>query len=207
MVSGPEQLCSSLKRTDAKASLRPIPAAARSSNPRMAAAQDGYQIGPADILQVTVWKNENLSRTVTVRPDGMISLPLLNEVRAAGLSPMQLREVLARRLTQYIPRPEVSVIVEKINSRTVSVLGDVNKPGRYEINNNSTVLDVIAQAEGFGDLASRSRVLIMRTQGSAKERTCISFSYDEAISAQRNGKGFFVEPGDVVIVPRVGFLW
>ena len=89
-----------------------------------------YRIGPADVLRISVWKNEELSRTVPVRPDGTISLPLVNDVHAAGLTPMELRDVLSRKLEEYIPRPQLSVIVQEVHSRAVSVLWEVTHAGR-----------------------------------------------------------------------------
>jgi polysaccharide export outer membrane protein len=91
----------------------------------------GYRIGPEDVLQVSVWGNEAVSRTAPVRPDGRISLPLLNDVQAAGLTPMELRDELVRRLAEFIPRPEVAVSVTEVRSFKVSVIGAVTKPGRY----------------------------------------------------------------------------
>src|SRR5213593_908847 len=113
---------------------------------RQAAPPEEYRIGPEDVLYVAVWKNEAMSREVPVRPDGMISLPLLNDVQAAGLTPMQLREVLMRRLAEYIPTPEVSVIVQEVRSSKISILGEVVHPGRYDLKGRTTVLDLLALA-------------------------------------------------------------
>ena len=107
----------------------------------------GYRIGPEDVLQISVWKNDALSRVVPVRPDGMISLPLLDDVPAAGLTPLELRDRLAQRLTEYIPSPEVSVIVTEVRSFKVSVLGQVAKPGRFELKSRATVLDDVVISE------------------------------------------------------------
>jgi polysaccharide biosynthesis/export protein len=97
------------------------------------AERPDYRIGPEDVLEVSVWKNEAMSQTVPVRPDGMISLPLLNDVPAAGMTPMELKELLAKRLSEYMPSPEVSVIVREVRSFKVSVIGEVAHPGRYEL--------------------------------------------------------------------------
>lgn len=160
-----------------------------------------YRIGPGDVLQISVWKNEELSRTVPVRPDGMISLPLLNEVRAAGLTPLQLRDELMKGLVLYTsgPEPGVSVIIREVHSFTVSVLGEVVTSGRYELRGRATVLDVIAEAGGFSEFASRSRIHILRRQGQAVRR--IPFSYRKAVLAEGREENFFVEPGDIIIVP------
>src|SRR5207249_4439847 len=112
---------------------------------------EGYRIGPEDMLQISVWKNDALSKLVPVRPDGMISLPLLHDVQAAGLTPMELRDTLARKLTDFMPAPEVSVIVTDVRSFKVSVIGEVHKPARYELKGRTTVLDVLALAGGFNE--------------------------------------------------------
>ena len=132
-----------------------------SAAPPVAAAADAapgaqtYRIGPEDELQIVVWKNEALSHTVTVRPDGMISLPLINDVQAAGLTPMELRAVLAEKLQDHVKDPEVSILVKEVRSFKVSVIGEVLKPARYELRTATTVLDVLATAGGFTQQAAR----------------------------------------------------
>src|SRR5687767_8688879 len=121
-------------------------------------AEIAYRIGPEDVLHVSVWSNEAMSRTVPVRPDGMISLPLVNDVQAAGLTPMELRQQLMKRLAEYMPHPEVSVIVTEVRSFKVAVIGHVPKPDRYELRSAATVVDVLAMAGGFTEFASRSRI-------------------------------------------------
>lgn len=158
-----------------------------------------YRIGPGDELSIAVWKEENLSRTVPVRPDGMISLPLLNDVQAAGLTPMELRDVLKRRLAAYIAKPEVSVIVKGVQSFKVSVMGEVKKPGVYEIGPQSSVLDALARAEGLTEFASRSSIIVLRSEGGAKKR--IPFNYNRAISGDSEQANFYLRPGDIVVVP------
>ena len=157
-----------------------------------------YRIGPADVLHVSVWKNDSVSRTVTVRPDGNISLPLVNDIRAAGLTPMELRDGVRKRLRGYIPDAEVSVIVAEMHSYAVSVLGEVKEAGRYELKGAATVLDVLAQAGGVTEFASRSRIFVLRGSGAGAKR--IPFDYDRVIAApgQRN---IPVLPGDIVVVP------
>jgi polysaccharide biosynthesis/export protein len=157
---------------------------------------EAYRIGPEDVLQISVWKNDALSRTVPVRPDGMISLPLVNDVQASGLTAVELRGILTRKLTEFMPNPEVSVIVSDIRSLKVSVIGEVTKPGRYELKSWATVLDVLALAGGFTQFASRSRIVILRPDGAAMKR--IQFNYNKVAAEQDN---FYVRNGDVVLVP------
>lgn len=155
-----------------------------------------YRIGPEDVLQISVWKNEALTKLVPVRPDGMISLPLLNDVQAAGFTALELRETLAHKLAAYMPNPEVSVIVSDIRSFKVSVLGEVAKPGRYELKSWATVLDVLAMAGGFTQYASRSRIVILQPNGKGMKR--IPFNYNRVAGEQEN---FYLRNGDIILVP------
>jgi polysaccharide export outer membrane protein len=158
-----------------------------------------YRIGPEDLLQISVWKNDVMSRTVPVRPDGKISLPLLNDVEAAGHTPMELRDLLVEKLAEYMPSPEVSVIILEPRSFKVSVLGEVPKPGRYELKSQATVLDVLALAGGLNQFASRRGIVILRPNGQANLR--LPFNYNKAISAGGEKENFLVRPGDVIVVP------
>jgi polysaccharide export outer membrane protein len=157
-----------------------------------------YRIGPEDLLQISVWNNEPLSRAVPVRPDGMITLPLLNDVQAAGLTPSELRTYLVKRLAEFLPSPEVSVIVTEVRSLKVSVVGSVSKPGRYDYKSWATVLDAIAMAGGFTEFASRSKILVLRSEGKSPQR--LTFNYDKATSDGGEQANFFLRPGDVVVV-------
>ncbi len=176
----------------------PAQAAATQSNGTGQPSPD-YQIGPEDLLDVSVWNNPALSRTAPVRPDGKISLPLLNDVQAAGLTPMQLRDVIAKKLVEYMPNPEVSVIVREVNRFKVSVLGEVKKPGRFDFKSKATVLDAIALAGGFNDFAARSRIVILRQDGGGTKR--IPINYNKIISTASEQDDFYLQPGDVVVVP------
>jgi polysaccharide export outer membrane protein len=158
-----------------------------------------YRIGPEDLLQISVWNNEAMSRTVPVRPDGNISLPLLNDVHAAGLTPMELRDELMRKLTDYIPHPEVSVIVNDVHSFKVAVIGQVPKPNRYELKSAATVMDALAMAGGFTEFASRSRVVVIRGNGAKTER--IPFDYEKVRDGDPKQVNFRLQSGDIVLVP------
>ena len=174
-----------------------LPAAQLDAGP--AETETEYRIGAADVLRVSVWKNEELSRTVPVRPDGTISLPLVNDVRAAGLTPMELRDVVSRKLEEYIPRPQLSVIVQEVHSRAVSVLGEVTHAGRYELKGRSTVLDAIAFAGGITPFARRGRILVLRQEANGVKR--IPFDYDKAISPAGAQGNLLVQSGDIIVVP------
>lgn len=157
-----------------------------------------YRIGPEDVLMISVWQNKDISNTVPVRPDGMISLPLLNDVQAAGLTPEQLRGVLIKRLKEYIPKPEVSVIVAQVHSPKISVLGNVARPSRYVISSKTTVLDALALAGGLTEFASRKRIVILRPEGTMM--TQLLFNYNAVVAAEGDSHNFYLQPGDIVLV-------
>jgi polysaccharide export outer membrane protein len=158
-----------------------------------------YRIGPEDLLLITVWRNEGMSRSVPVRPDGMISLPLLNDVQAAGRTPMELRDELVKRFAEYEPNPEISVIVQEVRSFKVSVIGEVARPGRFELKSRTTVLDVLAQAGGLKDFASRGRIFVLRPEGTSMKR--IPFNYNKVVAANGEHENVLLQPGDIVVVP------
>jgi polysaccharide export outer membrane protein len=168
--------------------------------PRASAAGNDYVIGPEDVLQVTVWKNDTLSRVVPVRPDGKISLPVLNDVQAAGLTPIALQQILTKALVRYIQTPEVSVIVREVHSFNVSVIGHVKTPGRHELTGRVTVLDVLAMAGGLTDYADRGRIVILRRDGDVTKQ--IPFAYDKLTpgNGSKAQVNFFVQPDDIILV-------
>jgi polysaccharide biosynthesis/export protein len=126
------------------------------------AADAQYRLGPEDVIQVFVWKEPELSTTITVRPDGNVSLPLIGELNASGQTAQQLQEEVSRRLRQYVSEPVVNVLVTQVNSPKFSVLGQVRKPDQYRLKNKVSVLDAIAMAGGFTDFANRDRVIVIR---------------------------------------------
>jgi polysaccharide export outer membrane protein len=158
-----------------------------------------YVIGPEDLLDIAVWNNTAISRAAPVRPDGKISLPLLNDVQAAGLTPMQLRDVIVKQLAEYMPNPEVSVIVREVNHYKVSVLGEVKKPGQYNFKSQTTVLDAVAVAGGLSDFASRSKIMVIRNDGNGTKR--IPVNYNKVVSSGGEQDNLVLRPGDIVLVP------
>ncbi len=158
-----------------------------------------YRIGPEDVVQVSVWNNEALSRTVPVRPDGMISLPLLNDVPAAGLTPLELRASLMQRLVEFAPAPEVSVIVTDVRSFKVSVLGAVARPGRFDAGTWITVLDALAMAGGLGEFADRSGIVVLRREAQGTRR--LRFDYTRVRRDDGGQPNFYLRAGDIVVVP------
>ena len=158
-----------------------------------------YVIGPEDMLQVSIWKNEAMSRTLPVRPDGKISLPLLHDIQAAGLTPLQLRDKIAAALAEFMPNPEVSVSVMQVNSYRVSVLGEVQKPGVLQLKAPTTVLEALALAGGFRDFASPSKIVIFRKDASGQTQK-LRFNYNRAVGSTGE-ENVSLKSGDVVVVP------
>jgi polysaccharide export outer membrane protein len=184
------------------------PRVAPSPEPAEAVDPSTYRIGPEDTLAIAVWQNEDLTRTVPVRPDGKISLPLVNDVQVAGLTPMEVRELLKERLAEYAPDAEISVIVAEVNSFKVSVMGKVQRPDRYLLKGPTTVLDVLALAGGFQDFANEEKVVVLRpepffVQGRQAGQTFrrIYVNYKKVIAAGGETENFTLEPGDIVVVP------
>lgn len=165
------------------------------------AAMNEYRIHPGDVLNITVWKDDDLSRTVTVRPDGYISLPLVDEIDVDGMTPAELQQKLTDELRAFIDvtSRKVSVIVEQVNSFRVSVIGEVNAPGRYSILGRTSVLDMLAEAGGLTEFASRSDIAVLRRTTDGMIR--IPFNYRSAISGRGDQEVFFVMPGDVILIP------
>ena len=189
------------------AATNPAPTAAATPTPSGATAPDGgyglssdYVIGPEDLLIITVWKNEALSRTLPVRPDGKISLPLLHDVQAAGLTPMQLRDKLANALGEFLPNPEVAVTVSDVRSYRVSVLGEVQKPGVLQLKADTSVLEAIALAGGFRDFASPGKIMILRKDASGVTHK-IPFNYNRVVKDNKSQDNVTLKSGDVVVVP------
>ncbi len=158
-----------------------------------------YLIGPEDLLDVLVWKNcPDLCRTVPVRPDGKVSLPLVNDIQAAGLSPTDLRDQLTQRLSEYVQSPEVSVIVREVHSVKVAVVGAVKMPGHYELKSPATVLDLIARAQGLTEFASGDRIVVLRQNGATTTR--MPFNYRK-VAGGSDQENFAVRAGDIIVVP------
>ena len=160
---------------------------------------DEYRIGIEDVLDVAVWNVPELQKTVPVRPDGKISLPLVNDVVAAGLTPMELRQRLAEKISAFVQAPDVSVVVREIHSLKVSVIGQVRTPGRYDLRGPSTVLDALALAGGFTEFAARRKVTILRGSDGKVER--LRFDYDAAVSELTVRNNVQLKPGDIIVVP------
>ncbi len=158
-----------------------------------------YKIGPQDVLKIDVWKEEQLTRTVPVRPDGKITLPLLNDIQAVGLTPMELAAVISDQLKKYINNPQVTVSVTEINSRRIYVTGEVTKAGTYALLPHMTVLQALSSSGGFTQFAREKNIYVLRTENG--KQTKIPFNYKEAVKGKNPAQNIELLPGDVIVVP------
>lgn len=161
-------------------------------------ADDSFVIGNDDVLAINVWKEPDFSRSIQVRSDGKISLPLLGEVHAAGLTPLQLERDLTTKLREYITKPEVTVMVEQVNSKKFNILGQVTKPGSYSITVAPTIVDAIAAAGGPKEFAKEKSIYILR-QSPGGAQTRIVFNYKDFLKGKT--QNIKLEPHDTVVVP------
>jgi polysaccharide biosynthesis/export protein len=173
---------------------------AGTSAPQVSAAQDAeYKIGAQDVLRIDVWKEPEISRTAPVRPDGRISLPLVNDVQAAGLTAAQLAAVIADGLRKYITNPQVTVGVTEINSRRVYVTGEVTRPGAFPLLPNMTVLQALSSSGGFSQFAKLKNIYVLRTEDGKQVKH--PFNYKEVVSGKKPELNIPLQPGDVIVVP------
>jgi len=161
---------------------------------------DTYVIGVGDVLDVSVWKEPELSKACGVRPDGMITLPLIGEIKAVGLTPNQLQDQITASLGKVMSEPQVVVIVGSVNSLSFNIMGQVYKAGFYPLSRPLTVLDAIALSGGFRDFAKQKKIYILRTAPDGTEQK-IHFNYKEVIKGKNMSQNILVEPRDTIVVP------
>jgi polysaccharide export outer membrane protein len=171
----------------------------REGQAEVAADSDQYVIGAEDVLYIHVWREEALTRTVPVRMDGMISLPLIQEVKAEGLTPFKLKEVLTQRFKEFIEAPNVSVAVMEANSVKVYISGQVRTPGVYRLRSETTLLQIISMAGGFTDWANQKKILIIRKEDGKEKRMTVN--YKKIIKGDDPGSNIILKAGDTIIVP------
>ena len=162
-----------------------------------AAAEEPYRIGKEDLLDVSVWRDPDLSRTLPVRPDGFITLPMVGEVQAEGRTTVELEQDVARRLEKYIQTPRVTVMVREVNSARVYVTGEVQKPGAFPLRGQVTVLQAVAMAGGLTEFADRDGMMVIRANNGPR----IPVRYSDLITRRAQGADFPLLPGDTVVVP------
>lgn len=179
------------------------PVSGDNSAPNQAVAEANlqplYTIGPGDILDISVWKEPDLSRRVTVLPDGRLSFPLIGQITAEGLTVEDLKSEIERRILRYVPNPNLTVAIQQINSLHIYVIGKVNSPGRFELNTNVNILQALAMAGGLNPFADQKRIKIFRDTGS---RTRIfNFNYQEVADGENLRQNMILQRGDVIVVP------
>ena len=160
-----------------------------------------YIIGPEDVLDITVWKNADLSKTVQVRPDGRISLPLIGDVEAVSRTSTQLTEEISTRLKSYMENPTVSIVVKEVNSYAIFVLGEVVHPGRFPLKSKTTLLQAVTLASGFTPVASRNKIVIFRFAKDGDPLMKIKASYDDIVLRDGTNQNIELKPGDTIVVP------
>lgn len=171
----------------------------RSTIPGAPVSRD-YKIGIDDVLTVSVWHEDNLSRNIIVRPDGKISLPLVGEVQAAGRTPPQLEAELRSRLAEFVKDPELTVIVAEIRSRRVNIIGQVVHPGTFAITQQMGVLDIIAEAGGLKEFAKQKQIYVLR-ETAAGTRIRMNYNYRSVLSGKNNAQDILLQANDTVVVP------
>lgn len=185
---------------DAAPAQKPAPQPSHSATqPKSATDDPAYIIGPDDVLSVNVWKETELTRIVPVRPDGKISLPLLNDVQAAGLTPEQLGTAIREGLKKFMSDPEVTVIVTAVNSRRVYVMGEVSRPGVLPLTPGMTVLQALAGAGSFTQFANIKGIYVLRTEDGKQVKH--PFNYKAVVKGQNAEQNLVLKPGDTIVVP------
>ena len=163
-------------------------------------APPDYVIGPDDQLSIVFWRDKDMSADAAVRPDGKISLPLLNDVQAAGLTPQQLRDRLMEDAKRYIEDPNITIVVRQINSRRVFVTGEVAKPGPYPLIGSTTILQILATAGGLREYADEKNILVLRPAGKGRTET-FRFNYKDVAKHRNLTQNIELKPGDTIVVP------
>jgi polysaccharide export outer membrane protein len=160
-----------------------------------------YWIGPEDVLDITVWRNADLSKQVLVRPDGRISLPLIGDITAVGKTAVQLAEAISEKLKEFKENPQVSIVVKEVNSYAIYVLGEVARPARYPLKSKTTTLQAITLAGGFLPAAARNKLVVFRFGENGEKDVKIRASYDDIVLRDGAGQNVTLKPGDTLVVP------
>ena len=163
------------------------------------AVEPGFTIGPEDVLGVLFWRDQEMSGDVTVRPDGMITLPLIRDIKAAGLTPAELADRIQQAAREFIGDPSVTVVVRQMNSRKAFITGEVARPGAYPLASTTTVMQLIAIAGGLTEFADGKNISIMRVEGG--QTKTFEFNYKDVAKGKKRQQNLVLKPGDTVVVP------
>jgi polysaccharide biosynthesis/export protein len=191
---------SGVRAAGAQDQAQPSNGAAANDSATAAVLPAGYLIGTDDVLSILFWGEKDMSAEVTVRPDGKVSLPLLNDVQAAGLTPSALRDAIVEAARKYVADPNPTVIVKTINSRKVFITGQVEKPGPYPLNSSTTVLQLVAMAGGVKEFARSKNITVLRTEQGGRQQV-FRFNYQEVQFGKNLYQNIELKPGDTVVVP------
>jgi polysaccharide export outer membrane protein len=167
--------------------------------PQWMPVSESYVVGPEDVLYIHVWKEDALSRAVPVRMDGKISLPLIDDIQAAGYTARQLKEILTKKLKEFVENPVVSVTVTEANSYKVYISGQVRAPGVYRLRSETTLLQIIPMAGGFTDWANQKKILIIRRESGQEKR--LTVNYKKIVNGEDPASNIVLRAGDTIIVP------
>jgi Periplasmic protein involved in polysaccharide export len=170
-----------------------------SVSPEEEVVRENYVIGPGDILNISAWKNEDLTRQVTVLPDGTFSFPLIGAVKASGKTANQLKNELEKKITPYSPEPTISVMVAEVNGNIVYVIGRTNRPGMFPLHTDVTVLQALSMAGGLTPFADKDSIKIIRTTGANTQ--VFKFDYDKVSNGKKLEQNIVLQRGDVIVVP------
>jgi polysaccharide biosynthesis/export protein len=173
--------------------------AANDATPKSSATQASYVIGAQDVLDISVWKEAQLTETVPVRPDGKISLPLLNDIQAAGLTPTQLAAQITESLKKFVTDPQVTVIVREMNSQRIFLLGEVSRAGAYPLLPGMTVLQALSSSGGFTQFANEKKIYVLRVENGKQEK--FPFNYKDVINGKQPEQNILLRAGDTIVVP------
>ena len=160
-----------------------------------------YWIGPEDVLDITVWRNADLSKQVLVRPDGRVSLPLIGDIVAVGKTAAELAEAISEKLKEFKENPQVSIVVKEVNSYAIYVLGEVVRPAKYPLKSKTTILQAITLAGGFTPAAARNKLVVFRFAETGEKDVKIRASYDDIVLRDGAGQNIMLKPGDTLVVP------
>jgi len=188
-----------VQQASTAASSQKTDATSKTNSPVSTTTDAEYVIGPQDVVNVDVWKEPEISRTIPVRPDGKISLPLLNDIQASGLTALQLGKSIHDGLTKYLTNPEVTVTVTEINSRRVYITGEVTRAGAFPLLPNMTVLQALSSAGGFTQFAKTKGIYVLRNDSGKQVK--LPFNYKEVVKGKNQEENILLQPGDVIVVP------
>ena len=194
MILWPGMLLAEEKAPDAS-----IPTNAEAMSAEAMPSDGDYRVGAGDMIQISVWKEPEISTVVVVRPDGKISLPLANDLYVTGITPMEIQQIVTEKLSPFINLPNVTVTVREIRSKKVYVIGEVGRAGAYQITQPTTVLQILTEAGGLRPFAKTKGIYVLRTANGQQQK--YPFNYKDVLKGKKIEQNILLQPGDTVVVP------